>query len=86
MPARENFNDFFEKELQSLLNPLEMKRKKLMQYGINGFVLLGLAIILFLAASSGQSAAAAIVAFLVVIVAIILLIIYYNKKNNNHVA
>ena len=82
MPARENFNDFFENELQSLLNPLELKRKKLMQFAIIGFVLLGLAIILFLAASSGQSEAAALVAFLILIPAIILLIIYYNKKKH----
>src|SRR5215204_534926 len=80
MPARKNFNDFFEKELQGRLNPLELKRKKLKQFGIHGFLLLALAIISFLVASSSQSVAAAAIGFIVLISAIILLVIYYNKK------
>ena len=82
MQARENFKNFYEKELQDQLMPLELKRKKAKQFSIIGSLFLVTAIILFFVASKGESVAAAVIALIALIPAIILFIIYYNKKNH----
>ena len=80
MAAREDFKDFYEKELQDQLKPLELKRKKIKRLSITGSLFLAVAIILFITASSNKSGAMAAGAFISLIPAIVLLIIYYNKK------
>ena len=82
MQARENFKNFYEKELQDQLMPLELKRKKAKQFSIIGSLFLVTAIILFFVASKGESVAAAAAGLSVLILAIIVLIIYYSKKKH----
>jgi Protein of unknown function (DUF3137) len=80
MPAAKNFNEFYESTLKELLGPLENERKKLTSYGITGFILIGSAVICFIATSMLQEPVAGVLAFILLITAIVLLVIFYNKK------
>lgn len=85
MANEKNFSELYENELQDLLIPLETERKKISKIGVTGFLLLVVAIVLFIVSTAGQLQVTAIIAFISLIGALILFVFFTGKKKS-HVA
>lgn len=82
MANEKNFSELYENELQDLLIPLETERKKISKIGVTGFLLLGVAIVLFIVSTAGQLQVTAIIAFIFLIGALILFVFFTGKKKS----
>lgn len=81
MPDEKDFTAFYKNELSALLVPLETERKKIKQYGVTGFIFLGISIVCFIVAVSSHTTAAAIPAFIAFVPALIFLVLFGTRKN-----
>ncbi len=79
MPPPSDFTAFYEQELKELLLPLEDQRKKIKKRGVYGFILLGLAIVIFIIGITSQLTAAIISGIAVFVAAIIVLILFAHR-------
>ncbi|MBI3137708.1 MAG: DUF3137 domain-containing protein [Sphingobacteriales bacterium] len=81
MPGEKEFNTFYEKELESLLVPLEAERKKIKKQGVTGFIFLGVAAVFFIFAVTETGTPAVVAAVAAFVTAIVFFVLFGLRKN-----
>ncbi|MBL7725891.1 MAG: DUF3137 domain-containing protein [Chitinophagaceae bacterium] len=82
MSSVKDFNTFYAKELKELLIPQETERQKVKKLGTIGFVLLGVAILIFIVAAATHNGVAGLLGFIVIIPALIFLVLFGTTKKS----